>query len=103
MEDLLKQLPRWHVQIDGQSAGQVDDTELNNMVDAKSTQPWPTIRYSLDLETYQGPWKVIVPMTPLKRDTLHEFQVPRIKASFLVILGLPDGGIHRFGVYGSIE
>jgi len=58
-----------------------------------------TFTYNLDLESSQI-WKVLLPCTLLQRDTLHEFSINSdYKFTHLMLFGLPDGGIHRIGIY----
>jgi len=66
------------------------------------------IRYRLDRTDKTKHWKVVLLATSLDRDTIHEFKIKENhngcesnKVTHLMFIALPDGGIHRIGVYGK--
>lgn len=104
-EKLLASLPGWRVTLPGKEAQEVADAEVNEFLEKHGNMTCPgPVRYQLALAAYRGPWKVLLPTSPLQRDTLHEYE-KHLKevgpVTHLVFLGVPDGGVHRIGVYGD--
>jgi allantoicase len=108
-EALLKALPQWNVtHVPTGQQMLVDDDHLNIKVEEwQKTKPFDlqTVSYSMCL-TDSSPWQVLLPIKTLQRDTLHVFRRHRNelraltgKVSHLMLMGVPDGGIHRIGVY----
>lgn len=101
----LSALPPWKIRgshLDGEKT--VPDKELNLFVEHHS--PLLDIHYAWTEPETGSPWCVLLPMVPLKRDTLHEFESvlesQTRRVSHIVVVGVPDGGIHRLGVYGRV-
>ncbi len=51
-------------------------------------------------------WHELLPMSGLRADALHEYTAEHLRAqkqpvTHLMFIGVPDGGVHRLGVYGK--
>jgi len=103
-EALLASLPSWKVTLPDGKVQHVSDAEINEFMEKHGgmTSPGP-VKYHLDVApSYEGPWRVILPFAPLQRDTYHEFDAESVgEVSHMVFIGVPDGGVHRLGVYGD--
>lgn len=106
VERVVDSLPSWHVRHPDGKEEAVTDSAINDYMEKHGGMAAPgPVKYHLDLEHYHGPWKLLLPVTPLKRDTLHEFTKEVIDVgvvTHLMFVGIPDGGVHRIGVYGEI-
>lgn len=83
----------------------VADNAINDYLEKHGGPTSGCARYCLDLKRYTGPWKLLLQIAPLKRDTLHEFTKEVLDVgvvTHLMFIGIPDGGIHRIGVYGDL-
>jgi hypothetical protein len=101
---LISSLPKWQVKHRDGTVSIVSDDELNGVV-AKAGED---TEYSLADMTKDSRWQVLVPMTKLEPDTLHEYSVYnknlidlKVKVTFLTIIGVPDGGLHRVSFLGE--
>jgi hypothetical protein len=106
-ESLLSSLPPWEVKSSGKYETLADDKmdEFLTRMDKSSDTP---SKYCLCLDdnVYQGPWKVLLGPTALKRDALHQFELQAKEigdiglVSHVMFFGVPNGGINRLGLYG---
>ena len=95
-EELLACLPPWNVYPAGGGAPLVaSDAEVNAVLDAH-----PGADYELGASSQ---WKVVLPMSPLRPDTLHDYAglAHAGRVTHLFCLGVPDGGIHRLAAYAA--
>lgn len=100
--EALRELPRWTVQVGDADAVECDDDRVNALVDQLQT-PDNDVSYSLKSGGGSGRWRCLLDYTPLKRDTLHEFTIQSGESrpvTHIVVLGIPDGGLHRIGFFG---
>jgi len=98
-DKLLSLLPKWRLfHADKET---IEDSEINDYFDSHDSRK---LQYALDTKSLEAsPWKILLPMVPLKRDTLHEFSVKSDLAfTHLIFMGLPDGGVHRLVVIGDV-
>lgn len=100
-------MPAWHVTSPDGKEEAVTDSAVNDYFERHGGMSASgPVKYHLDLAHYHGPWKLLLPFSPLKRDTLHEFTKTLHDVgvvTHLMFLGVPDGGIHRIGVYGDTK
>lgn len=107
--NILENLPKWKIYDSNHKSllSRVDDSELNEVI----TQPENRkIGYELDLEdveTNSKQWSILLPTTKIDRDTLHIFTTKNHTLNtighvrYLILYGIPDGGIHRLGIFGE--
>lgn len=98
-EELLRKLPKWRVQ--GEDLDElVEDAHLNQFIEQNETIDRPL---SYQLQTSEdSTWKLLLPFSKLERDTLHTFNVKcDEQVASIIVIGLPDGGLHRIGLYGD--
>lgn len=101
VDDLLAALPKWKVNWVDASGKEFSELVADSEVEAflakiAEEHFW----YTLDASS-SACWKEILPVKTLQQDTLHEFVLSSHAEKFthLMVYGIPDGGIHRFGIY----
>lgn len=120
-DQLIKLLPPWKVNNfdDERQIKQefVEDNRLNDFIinandrlltESAFAGSANSLRYSLAVDNLErnSPWRLLLPMSRLQRDTLHTFTarngllVANFAASHLMLIGVPDGGIHRVAIWG---
>lgn len=97
-DKILKDLPKWKVK-HGAVETVVSDQDLNDYHD-KNAPLDSSFSYEITVPS-NGSWRVLLPMSPLQPDTLHTFEKDFGLVSRIMLLGVPDGGIHRVGFYGK--
>eukprot|EP01090_Pellita_catalonica_P007185 TRINITY_DN17797_c0_g1_i1.p1 TRINITY_DN17797_c0_g1~~TRINITY_DN17797_c0_g1_i1.p1 ORF type:complete len:378 (-),score=63.26 TRINITY_DN17797_c0_g1_i1:67-1200(-) len=109
-EDLLDNLPSWKVVFEGQEERIIPDNDVDRTLGGYEKENFDgSISYSLNFgsgENEKAKWHEVLPFTQLKPDALHEFKsgdLRNLKLPFthLIVYGIPDGGVHRIGIYGS--
>lgn len=109
-DELLLRLPSWKVkdEVNGTEL-KMADHDLNahvNLIQQRHPMEKQRVKYSLDICSFENePWKVLLPMTPLRPDTLHTFRLDAqqlrdvgLGVTHVMVLGVPDGGLHRLGI-----
>jgi allantoicase len=86
----------------------VEDNQLNAFIEEHDSFDAP-VQYELLPPAPDSIWQSLLPMTPLRRDTLHVFETKHgelmnaskqtAPVTHLMFFGVPDGGVHRLGVY----
>jgi len=106
-EYLIKNLPSWRITHPSGTTEIVPDGGLNDYMaehGGMKTASSGHVKYQLEWSNYSGPWKILLPIQPLRRDTIHEFttEVKSVGAvTHLMLVGVPDGGIHRIVAFGE--
>jgi len=103
-KELIHALPKWVVLLPSGRDAIVDFTNLNRFLTEYYQKDKQCSKYQL-LPNSTTLWKQILPLTPIRPDTLEEFENVVCPGSIthLMVIGLPDGGIHRLGVYGHVN
>eukprot|EP01111_Echinosteliopsis_oligospora_P004171 TRINITY_DN1662_c0_g1_i1.p1 TRINITY_DN1662_c0_g1~~TRINITY_DN1662_c0_g1_i1.p1 ORF type:complete len:406 (+),score=76.16 TRINITY_DN1662_c0_g1_i1:170-1387(+) len=105
-EQLMQQLPKWRVFPPKGEPQLIPDQDINEFMKKRDDTFGVdgNTRYQLALETSTA-WHTLLPTTSLKRDTIHTIEEKHLHQlgpiTHLVIIGIPDGGLHRFVVYGD--
>lgn len=102
-DELIAALPDWTVTDSNGSTTVVKDSEINDFVQKlEDNGSYPSYQMQF---TPNSLWRVIVPMSSLYPDRLHTFAPTanntndNAQVTHFMLYGLPDGGIHRIGVY----
>jgi len=99
---LLHDLPQWEVSIPDGKKQIVTTDKLNEFIeDVRKTSGK---RCPYRLVGGSKTWKQLLKFKSLSPDTLHEYDekdITKETVTHLLILGVPDGGLHRIGVFGS--
>eukprot|EP00026_Physarum_polycephalum_P010411 Phypoly_transcript_10574.p1 GENE.Phypoly_transcript_10574~~Phypoly_transcript_10574.p1 ORF type:complete len:364 (-),score=66.37 Phypoly_transcript_10574:66-1157(-) len=97
--EIVASLPKWKLVFpDGRAPELVEDAKLNEFFESNNIS---NVHYQQDVNN-AGPWKLLLPMSQLKRDTLHEYtNLVSHTFTHLAFVGVPDGGVHRLVVFGS--
>jgi len=107
-EILINDLPKWKFKLGNDKKIIMEDKDINNNIINYEKEEL-NVKYNLDLKNYNGKWKVVIPWKKLERDTLHEYYEKDIVInnnlqngiSYLLLIAVPDGGIHRIGISGQ--
>ena len=106
---IIRGLPNWTIsyQRDGKDYSEtVRESEMDEMSAKLANDDVLSISYSQ--ESSNNDWHTVLPFVKLERDTLHVFTRTNglndinQPINTLFVVGIPDGGIHRIGIYGSV-
>jgi len=97
-DELTNALPKWKVEVEGKEV-LVEDNNLNTAMD-QYEKPNHDLKYSMVCEG--GLWEVLLDAQRLLPNTLQKFKPTKSKeVTHLMVIAVPDGGIHRVGVFGK--
>lgn len=101
--DSFDDLPNWEVLDENQSrVALLMDNEFNDQMKKPELSGK---NYRVIVEN-NATWSEILPFVCLRRDTLEVFgeledNVKKMAIKRICLIAVPDGGIHRFGLFGN--
>jgi len=102
-DQIIASLPKWNVYGPEDKIELVDDNDINERLQEVEVGKGQVAKYSL---AKSDVWFPVLNFVALDRDALHTYDEAQLAkaqgVTHLAVFGIPDGGIHRLGVYGTV-
>jgi allantoicase len=100
IDDLMKQAPRWKLTFNNGKEAIPDDFQTYMLEQQYLKEKQKSFKIKLHIPA-NCPWQPLLPFAPLTADTFHRFRAlePRGKATHVLYMHYPNGGVHGLKMY----